>query len=215
MKKYVLTKLGGGLLLGLSACSGPQPKAAPAQAALHSAPLALPTFTFQAPEVWRSRREGEAPVEPPDMERETWRVMVNQVEPLQRETPKWQSVRASETVELAMPKDSSFRCIAPPLEVHSEANMMATKFKAWVMTRSFLCSSDQFKSWTETQLQVTQAADGTRTSGPEAGLLLRDRGAGEPVRKVFVLMRSEPYKREATYGPPQILAEVPKGLDFD
>ncbi|MET0387001.1 MAG: hypothetical protein ABW321_13630 [Polyangiales bacterium] len=180
----------------------------PPEAAPFRQPLAAgdPTFTFQAPQTWRSVRPDAPAVEPPDLAEETWRVLVSQNKPIQRKTPTWQPLPAADTVELQMPEQSGFRCLVAPLVVRSEANTFGTAFKAWVMTRNVLCSSDGFRTWNETGLQVELAADGGRRIGPEAGLLLRERVAGEAApREMFVLLRSDREQREASLGPPRIL----------
>jgi hypothetical protein len=110
-------------------------------------------------------------------------------------------------VELAMPPGSKFRCLVPPIKVSNQADDFGKRLEAWDFRRSFLCSSDGFRSWTETVLQVRVLADGTRKVGPEAGLLLRDRDGDGSVRETYVLMRSDKEKLHATQGPPQIVAD--------
>jgi hypothetical protein len=211
----IVTKIASGLIWGLCACR-PHPEAAPAQPhvqAVRALPT-LPTYAFEAPKPWQSRHPGIPPVEPPDMTKEIWRVLVTQDQPLQRKTPLWQQLPAAETVELQMPEGSSYRCIVPPLDVTNEANMFETKLKLWRLSRSFLCSNDDFHSWNETILRVNIAADGSREYSQGAGLLLRERVSGDDTpHKMFVLMRPDKERREATVGPPQIIAQGPQDLD--
>jgi hypothetical protein len=169
---------------------------------------AAPTFAFLPPQAWRSPTNGALTVAPPDLARETWRVLVSQDRPIQLKTPQWQPLLARATVELQMPSGSAFRCVAPPLEVKSEANAPGTKLKAWRLTRSVRCSSDGWRSWTESIHRVKSLPDGSREVGPDAGLLLRDRDRNGNVRETFALLRSDQEHREATTGPPQILSNA-------
>jgi hypothetical protein len=229
VKQLVLARPGGSLaplgsrvsaLIGLVALVGGcgRQQAAPASApaaspppvgqvapGVQAAPQAL-VFRFSEPEPWKAR-SGDSVVQPPDMNAETWRVLVNQTEPIQRKTPQWQALPARETVELAMPAGSKFRCMVPPLNVSSEGDDFGKHLEAWNFRRSFLCSTDDFRSWTETTLQVRMLPDGTRKVGAEAGLLLRDRSEDGAVRETYVLMRSDKEKLHATQGPPQIVAD--------
>lgn len=207
-------RIARGVLIGLYACSPElEFERAPVQARRQVPPL--PTFAFQAPAPWRSRHADSAAVDPPDLAQETWRVLVTQDEPMQRKTPTWQPARATETIELQLPPNSRFRCIVPPLEIESQANEFGTALEAWSLARSFLCSNDDFHTWSETILRVRITRDGAREVGPEAGILLRERqqAAGAP-HHMFVLMRSDREQREATLGPPQIIVRPgPKDLD--
>jgi hypothetical protein len=191
-----------------------QPAAAQPAAAAHAeAKLAItpPAFTFTPPQPWHSKRASAPPVDAPDLTHEAWRALVNQNAPIQAKTPHWQALPAGETVELQMPPDSRFRCIAPPLEVTPQTNTLRTELKAWRMARRVLCSSDGWHSWTESTLRVRQVVAGEREIGDDAGLLLREQDTGGRVRQTFVLLRSEPEQREASTGPPRVVL----GLKLD
>jgi hypothetical protein len=167
-----------------------------------------PSFTFAPPTAWHSRRAGAPAVEPPDLARETWSVLVNQNAPLQAKTPHWQALPAGETVELQMPEASSFRCIAAPLQVSSHANVLGTELKAWLFERHVLCSSDGWRSWSEAVHRVRVPIGGERVVGEDAGLLLREQDATGRVRQTYVLLRSAAQSHDATTGPPQVLDGV-------
>lgn len=180
----------------------PEPAATPAPE-VQAAPQPL-TFEFKAPEPFKSR-DGSKVVPPPDLEAETWRIMVNQTEPMQRKNPWWQPLPADKTVELEMAPGAKFRCMVPPLNVEPEPDEDQAELEAWLLKRSFLCSSDEFRTWTETQLRVRISAKGNRKVGPEAGLLLRQRGDDGKTIETFVIMRSDKDKSGPTYGPPRIV----------
>jgi hypothetical protein len=167
-----------------------------------------PSFTFVAPVAWRSRRAGAPPIEPPDLAQETWSVLVNQNAPIQAKTPHWQALPAGETVELEMPAASHFRCIAAPLQVSAQANVLGTELKAWRFERHVLCSSDGWRSWSEAVHRVRVPIGGERVVGEDAGLLLREQDAAGGVRQTYVLLRSGPQHHDATTGPPQVLDGV-------
>lgn len=209
------------ITLGLGLCCmcavscskpAPPPPAAAPQAAGH-----LPSFTFVAPQPWQSKKEGVAPVDPPDLSKETWRIFVSQYEPIQFETPKWQPLPAAETVEVKMRPGSPYRCVVSPLKIEPIANGFRTKFKAWYMERTLLCSGDGFRTWIESKLALRANADGTRQVGPNAGALLTHWDAKDPNLLVHtsVLMRSDKENIEPTYGPPQILTNVNVPPDDD
>lgn len=218
MRNSIWCVLGFGLL---GACSRtPKADAPQPSAAAPVAPPAaghVPTFSFVPPQAWQSKKEGVPPVEPPDMAQETWRALVNQNDPIQFETPRWQPLPASETVELKMRPNSRYRCVVTPLQVEAAANGFQTKFKAWKMRRALLCSADDFLTWHESSLFVRVNADGTREAGPNAGALLRQWDQKDPNLMVHttVVMRSDKQRLEATVGPPQILTNVPFVPDDD
>jgi hypothetical protein len=161
---------------------------------------------FVAPQPWQAKREGAAPIAPPELE--TWRVLVNQNQPPQIKTPRWQSLPPTETVELAMPAGSGFRCVITPLQVAADANEFGTKLKAWLLTRHLLCSGDDFRHWTEYVHPVRVLPDGARETPPESGALLRERDGDDAVRHTYVLLRSDTQTGEPTTGPPRILPGV-------
>lgn len=186
-----------------------EPVAAPA--ALEQPAPPPPEFTWKAPEPFKSR-DGSKVVPPPDLEAETWRIMVNQTEPMQRKNPWWQPLPASKTVVLEMAPGAKFRCMVAPLQVEAEPDEDQEELLAWQLKRNFLCSSDEYRTWTETQLRVRLAADGSRKVGPDAGVLLRQRADDGKVVETFVVMRSEKDTSGPTYGPPKILPQK-KGDD--
>jgi hypothetical protein len=165
-----------------------------------------PSFTFAPPPPWHSKKRGEPPVAAPDLTVETWRAFASQTEPLQKKTPRWQPLEAQRTVELEMPEGSAYRCLVTPLRVEAKANTWGTKLTAWAMERTLLCSSDDYRTWIESTLRVRLRADGTREVGPDAGAVLRSRAGDAGVRQMFVLMRSDTERREATLGPPRIVS---------
>ncbi len=165
-----------------------------------------PEVAFVAAQPWQSTREGSEPIAPPPLE--TWRVLVNQHQPHQIETPRWQPLPPRDTVELKMPPGSGFRCVVTPLQVKADANDFGTKLKAWVMTRNLLCSGDGFRRWTEHGHAVRLAPDGTRETIAPAAALLRERDAGPVVRHSYVVVRADEENRQATTGPPRILPGV-------
>jgi len=169
-------------------------------------PSGPPAVAFVAAQPWQSTREGSEPIAPPPLE--TWRALVSQNQPHQIETPRWQPLPPQDTVGLKMPPGIGFRCVVTPLQVKAEANDFGTKLKAWVMTRSLLCSSDGFRRWTEHVHSVRLAGDGTRETSAVAGALLREREAGPVVRHSYVVMRADEENRQATTGPPRILPGV-------
>lgn len=168
------------------------------------APPAPPTFTFKAPEPWKSR-DGSVVVQPPDLEAETWRIMVNQTEPMQRKNPWWEPLPASKTVELEMAPGAKWRCMVAPLVVEPLTDEDEEELLAWQLKRNFLCSSDDYRTWNETQLRVRVSLKGKRKVGPEAGIMLRQRADDGKVIETFVLMRSDKDTTGPTYGPPRIL----------
>jgi hypothetical protein len=179
------------------------PPALPEQVA-RAAALRAPVFTFSAPSAWHSRR-GDAAVDPPDLARETWRVLVNQNQPIQAKTPHWQALPARETVELQMPPRTAFRCLVAPLDIATRANALGTELKAWLLARRVLCSSDGFRTFTESIHRVRVPIGAPREVGDDAGLLLREQDDAGRVRHTFVLLRSEPEPRAATTGPPRVI----------
>ena len=207
-----LLLLGCGSRADREAAPVAQKLAEPPQTADKSAVHEPPVFAFVAPKPWQSSREGSTPLAPPDLSLETWRVLVSQTKPIQIKTPLWQSLPASQSVELSMPEGSGFRCVVTPLEVKAQANDFGTKLVAWSMLRRFVCSADGFRSWTEYQHEVRLRPDGTREDSPETGALLRERN-GAQVVETYALMRTTPERREATTGPPQITTG--KAIDPD
>lgn len=194
----------------MSACERAEHATAPAPVVEKPQPLVAapkpPVFHFVEPQPWKSS-DGQSVVRPPDLADETWRALVNQTEPMQRKTPHWQSLPARETVELAMPAGSAFRCLVAPLSVRSHGDEYGKHLKAWLLKRAFICSSDDYRTWTETFLQIQVPADGPRKPGQEAGTLLRERAQDGTVHETFVLMRPDKEHTKATVGPPQIIAD--------
>jgi hypothetical protein len=190
----------------LSCACGQKPAAPPEPAAPQVQAVVQPLkFEFKAPAPFKSN-DGSKVVQPPDLDAETWRVMVNQNEPMQFKNPQWQPVPARETVELQMTPGWKYRCVVPPIEVKAQGNEWGTDLEAWLFKRSLLCSNDDFKSWSETVLNVRLSLKGKRKVGPDSGLLLRERGDDGTVKNMFVLMRSDKENTMPTYGPPQIIA---------
>jgi hypothetical protein len=184
----------------------PRPEPAAAPAALVEPAPQPPEFPWKEPQPFKSR-DGSKVVPPPDLEAETWRIMVNQTEPMQRKNPWWQPLPASKSVELEMAPGSKFRCRVAPLIVEAEPDEDQEELLAWQLKRNFLCSSDDYRTWSETQLRVRISAKGTRKVGPDAGILLRQRADDGKVIETFVIMRSDKDKSHATYGPPKIVGD--------
>jgi hypothetical protein len=170
-----------------------------------------PAVAFVAPSPWQSKRDGVPPIDPPPLP--TWRVLVTQNEPLQAKTPLWQRLPPAETIELAMPPQSGFRCVVTPLQVTAEANDFGTKLKGWLLARSLLCSSDGFRAWTEHVHSVALAAEGSPPEASQSGILLRERDAAAGVRQTNLLVRTDEEVRAATTGPPRILPGVKVDVD--
>lgn len=202
----------------LIACGSRDERATPASAARpasHAAakpsadgarPSAPPAVAFAEPQPWQSAREGTEPIAPPPLE--TWRALVSQHKPHQIETPRWQPLPPKDTVALKMAPGSALRCVVTPLQMTADANDFGTKLKAWVLTRSLLCSGDRFRSWTEHVHSVRVPTEGSRATTAEAAVLLRERDAGAEVRHAFVSVRDDEERRAATTGPPRILPGV-------
>lgn len=183
---------------------------APLAAAVPAAPLAEklspPDFPFVEPKPWRSTFKKNIPeVPPPDLSQETWRAFVNQNDPIQIKTPIWQLLPPKETVALKMPDVSKYACVVTPLKVEFDQNDFQTKLKAWVLTRSLLCSDDGWHTWTEYQHGMRILPDGAREMMAVPQALLRERDANNRIRHTYVLLRSDKEVREATTGPPRIV----------
>jgi hypothetical protein len=168
--------------------------------------LAPPIAPFVAPQAWRPKRGGAAPVPPPDLDSQTWQVLVDQYEPHQKQTPQWQALPARDTVEIAMPAGSRIRCVAAPLEVTPEANDFESQFEEWLLSRSVLCSSDGFQSWSSYPHRLRLRPDGTRQLDYRADAWLSERASDGSVRNTVLSLRDQAPTRAATTGPPRILA---------
>jgi hypothetical protein len=203
-------------LLACDATGDQKGKRDPAPAvvqAVSSAPASAPASApprveYVAPSVWRSTRPGVPEVAPPVAANETWRVLVNQNQPLQKKTPLWQPLSAERSVELAMPEQSAYRCLVTPLASTAHADDFGVKLEAWVLTRSLICSSDGFRSWTEHGHVLRVRPDGSREETLQANALLRERDAAGRVRETYIVVRSTPEPRAATKGAPRILPGV-------
>ena len=207
-KSYRLEARGLSLTMAvLFGCACGQKPAAPAEPAKPQAQAVVQPlrFEFKEPAAFKSA-DGAKTVPPPDLDAETWRVLVNQNEPMQLKNPFWQPVPARETVELQMTAGWKYRCMVAPLEVKAQPNEWGTELSAWLFKRTLMCSNDDFKSWSESVLNVRQSVKGKRKSGPDAGLLLRERGDDGQIKQMFVMMRSDKENTLPTYGPPQVLA---------
>jgi hypothetical protein len=207
-------------LLMCCACGQKPAEPAPAapEPAKEAAPLVQaapqpPVFEFKAPEPFKSR-DGSKVVPPPDLAVETWRVMTNQTEPMQHKNPWWQPLPADKTVELEMAPGAKFRCMSPPLRVTVEPDEDQVDVEAWDLKRSILCTSDDYRTWNETQLHVRITNKGKRKTGPDAGMMLRQRADDGKIIETFVVMRADKDKSGPTYGPPRII-EAKKGDDDD
>jgi len=164
-----------------------------------------PSFEYRAPQPWRPNLADAPDVAPPDPAKEVWRALVSQNAPLQKQTPRWQALPAERSVELSMPEGSAFRCIVSPLTATPEAEEFAKTLDAWVLARTLVCSGDGFRSWSEHAHVTRLLPDGTREITMQGGALLRERDAGSGIRESYVLLRSEPERREATTGPARIV----------
>jgi hypothetical protein len=208
------------LAASLAAC-GTRPEPAPAPAA-EPAPQALskpevlapPRGEFVPPKTWTPTFGKAAPIEPPDVDQEVWRVLVTQTQPLQRKTPLWQSLPPRENVEIAMQPDSKYRCVVLPLEIKAAPDEMNTKLEAWHMTRTFLCSPDGWHTWTEHSHRDVVPVDDERDRGDDTGVLLRERD-GDQIKYSFVMLRTDKEKREATTGPPRVIPTPKKKARAD
>lgn len=169
----------------------------------------MPTAPFVAPKPWMAPGNHGDSVLPPDVKDEVWRAFVNQEQPIQKQTPLWQPLPPMETVELRMPEGSGFRCVVNPLVVGPETDEWGMRLERWVMTRTVMCSSDGFRTWTEYPHVVYLEVDGDRKVANEATEgTLRQRDADGKVRLTRLFLRSDQEKREATRGPPRELPSV-------
>jgi hypothetical protein len=204
--------------LALAACGGrgasseagrQQPQQAPQPPSQQAAVLAPPAVAFTVPAPWRSATDPPEVVTPPDLASETWRVFVNQFQPIQRETPLWHPLPASESVTVAMPKGSAYRCIVTPLAIRADANDFGTKLEAWILKRELRCSVDGWRSWTVHPHEVRLLRDGTHELISAGEMMFAERSATGELREAFVLVRHDQERRKATTGPPQVLSNVP------
>jgi len=186
------------------ACSDSHREAPPTAAA--PARLAVPTHPFVAPEAWQSKRKPGPPIPAPDPTSLTWYVLVDQYEPHQKKTPLWQALSARETVEVQMPEGSAFRCVAPPLEIRAEANDFDTALEAWRLSRSVLCSSDGFRTWSSYAHRIAIMPDGARQPDYKSDAWLSERATDGTVQNTVLSLRAQTPRREATTGPPQIVS---------
>jgi hypothetical protein len=201
-----------------AATSEPPPQAAqpiqtasapPSAAAPEPAPaLKPPERLWKAPQPWQSRKPGTPPIPPPDLAPETWRAFVSQTDPIQIKTPLWQPLAPQDSVDLAMPPGSRFRCNVTPLSITADANDFGTKLKGWTLARTLTCSDDGWRSWTEYLHSTKVQPDGSREIGWVPQALLRERDPNGTIRHTFVVLRSDKEQREATTGPPKILPNV-------
>jgi hypothetical protein len=145
-------------------------------------------------------------VPPPDLTGETWRVFANREQPIQKETPQWQPVPAQLSVELNMPRGSGHRCLVNPVAVAAVPNDWGTKLEGWDLTRKLLCSSDEWRTWTEYPQRLLLSVDGTRTVAFQSEATLRERTASGEVTLTMVLFRSDKEERFATTGAPRVIA---------
>ena len=198
------------LLLACAACSGPAPAPAPQPPppSAAKAEVVLPTQAFEAPKPWTPLRGGGAPVSPPPISELTWQVFVEQYEPHQKPTPEWQPLPAAETVEVKMPAGSRIRCIAPPLRISPEPNDFGSELEAWFLAREVLCSSDGFQTFSAHPYRMHLGVDGKREVDYRSDGLLRERAADGTIIHTAVSLRPEAPRREATQGPPQVLADT-------
>jgi hypothetical protein len=217
----------GVLAFMLAGCGGGEAPAAPGSraqpapsVATRREPLPVAPARGQAPPdvpfvrsaAWRSAK-GDEVVAPPDPATQEWAVFVNQRRPMQRETPVWRPLPATETALVEMPEISSYRCIVTPIQIAAEHNDFNTKLLGWSLQRDLLCSADQWRSWTVHPHKVRLLPDGTRKTNVAGEVLFAERDTNQQVRETFVLLRDVPERREATTGPPRILPNVPVDED--
>jgi hypothetical protein len=166
----------------------------------------VPSKPFVAPDAWQSKRKATPPVPAPDPALHTWHVFVDQYEPHQKNTPLWQPLPAHQTLEVHMPEGSAFRCVALPLEIRAEANDFETELEAWRLSRSVLCSSDGWRTWSSYAHRLGILPDGTRQPDYKSDAWLSERSSDGVARNTVLSLRAEPPRREATTGPPQIVS---------
>lgn len=195
----------------LGGCSDARAPTAPPPARDRMAAPTAPTADYVPAQAWRSRTKPAKTVLPPDPTAETWRVLVHQQVPMQARTPLWQPLPATDNVHVQMHTDARFRCLVTPLAVTAESDDFGSELEGWVLERELRCSSDGWRSWQSYAHQVRVAPDGTRQSLPTRALLRERAGAndGQPrAHRTLVLLRDDAEKRQATTGPPRILARV-------
>lgn len=208
------------VVMVLASCAERPPEVAPATAsppraalpeAAKTAPapeLAPPRMPFAPPQPWHSWRTPDEQIAPPDPTKETWRVLVNQRQPMQVPTPKWQPLPATETVTIAMQPESRFRCVVGPLNVEAKTNDPATKLEAWTLRRDLLCSGDGWRTWTQHEHALRVLPDGSRQKVTAAQAFLREQTGDPRARETVVLVRDDQELRTATTGPPRVLPGV-------
>jgi hypothetical protein len=179
--------------------------APPALPAPAPAPLNPPSKPFAMPPAWQSKRKPGPPVAPPALSALTWHVLVDQYEPHQKKTPNWQPLAANETVVLEMPKRSAIRCVAPPLEIAPQTNDFESELEAWSLSRSVLCSSDGWHTWTSYQHRTRLLPDGTSELDYRSDGWLSERASDGTVINTVLSLRAEEPRRAATLGPPQVI----------
>lgn len=161
-----------------------------------------PTEAYVPVTSWASRFAPDKQVPAPKAESETWRAYVHQFSPMQKQTPQWLPLPATENVHLSMPAGSAFACMVTPLKVEPMAEM---DLEAWVLSRELRCSSDGYRTWTAYPHYVRVSPDGDRT-GQTTRAALRERlPDGTGLRQTVVQLRDDAQPRRATMGPPQII----------
>jgi len=197
-----------GCALLLAACAAVAACDGASGSARQPAPVEPPIARFVAPATWHPTWGKGPAVEPPDLDGETWRVFVNQFEPIQRETPAWQALPARAAVELKMPPGSRHRCVVSPLEVVAQPDDFGAKLEHWLLVRTMVCSSDGFASWSSYPHRVALGTDGSRRVITHTDALLHEHEKDGSARESAVTLRSDKEVREASLGAPRILEGV-------
>lgn len=162
---------------------------------------------------WKPPRKGIEPVAPPKSLLETWRVFVNQNKPRQKKNPRWKKLPPKESVMLDMAPDGSYRCLVTPLEVVGRPTEDLDALDAWVLTRNLRCSSNGWKTWTESPHIVIVRPDGERQAVLEhTDVFLRERIGGEVRETVLILRSDEEDDGRATTGPPKVI-DAPQHIE--
>lgn len=127
---------------------------------------------------------------PPEVAKETWRVMVVQTVPRQNKNPRWKKLQIDEAVDLEMPPGTRFRCLVNPVRFRPWENEIASHVIKWDLIREIRCSNDGWNTYTELVHGVSMGGKGeapTPTSR-QAELFLYDHVEGKR-SQITVLMK--------------------------
>jgi len=155
-----------------------------------SAPIEQFTVTVEIPPA-----KGKPAPAPPEGALRPWRVWVNQERPRQKKAPEWRAFGAKDGAALDLAADGRWRCVVNPVRVLGKANERA-QIADWIVSRTVRCSSDGWKTFVGTFVQVGFDSDGKETqSTPSAPVYLNDQVGGVERSTVVVLEGAKPARR--------------------